>query len=207
MKHIFYLTLLMTAIALVAAAGWRGMNSRQPQIELFPDMVRQPKVRPQGSSGFFANRTGSRQTPPGTVPQASPHAQPIPGIDTGRETHSTNWLAVNPLPLTAPFLSRGQDRYRIFCSPCHGISGDGHGITIKYNMVAMANFHDKRLIDMPDGQLYDTITHGKNLMGAYGSVIAAEDRWAIIGYIRALERSRLATLDDVPPEIRPAYGK
>ena len=85
-----------------------------------------------------------------------------------------------------------EDAAKIFprsCAPCHGKVGDGKGITTKYNMVAVANFHDLRLVSMADGEIFNTITHGKNLMGSYGANVEIEDRWAIIAYIRALQES------------------
>src|SRR5208282_2166289 len=104
-------------------------------------------------------------------------------------------------------LDRGEQRYQINCLPCHGPAGDGKGIISKYGLVAMANFHDKRLVDMPDGEIFNTITYGKNLMGAYGPNVALEDRWAIIAYVRALQRSQLATADDVPDPYRSPFKK
>src|SRR5881392_3917348 len=92
-------------------------------------------------------------------------------------------------------------------SPCHGATGDGKGITSKYNMRAMANFHDLRLVKMPDGEIFNTITYGKNLMGGYGPNVTITDRWAIVAYVRALERSRLASIDDVPEALRSSLKK
>jgi mono/diheme cytochrome c family protein len=211
MKRVLVMTLLMAIITLVAMAGWRGMVSRSSRIEVYSDMVRQPKLRPQSVGGLSTHHVAQYPSPAGTKPGPEngiqTDSQTRAMMETGREVGSTNWLEVNPLPITAQQLLRGQERYRIFCSPCHGLAGDGRGVTIKYNMVAMANFHDKRLIEMPDGQIFNTITHGKNLMGAYGGAIPIVDRWAIVAYVRALERSRLATMDDVPAEIRPAYGR
>ena len=119
-------------------------------------------------------------------------------MNTGRISGSTNWVETAPVALTDELMARGQQRYNIHCLPCHGAAGDGKGITSKYGMVAVANFHDARLVSMTDGEIFNTITHGKNLMGSYGANIRIEDRWAIIGYVRALQRSRLATLDEVP---------
>ena len=120
---------------------------------------------------------------------------------------ATNFVETIPLPLTEQLLARGQQRYAINCAPCHGAAGDGKGITGRYGMIAMANFHDARLVKMPDGEIFNTITYGKNLMGAYGPNVTVTDRWAIIAYIRALERSRLALLDDVPEALRSTLRK
>jgi mono/diheme cytochrome c family protein len=112
-----------------------------------------------------------------------------------------------PTEVTASLLARGRERYTIHCSPCHGVVGDGKGITAKYQMVGMANYLDPRLVAMPDGEIFNTITHGKNLMGAYGGNVDIPDRWAIIAYVRVLQRSRLATMDDVPESQRALLNK
>jgi len=108
-------------------------------------------------------------------------------------------------------MARGQERFNINCSPCHGAAGDGKGITSKYGMVIIADLHDskppRKVVQQPDGEIFNTITYGKTLMGAYGANVTVEDRWAIIAYVRALQRSRLASLEDVPAEQRPALTK
>jgi mono/diheme cytochrome c family protein len=131
-------------------------------------------------------------------------------VNTGRIVGTTNWVPVSPLPMTRQLLERGQQRYQINCMPCHGPDGDGKGITSKYGMVAMANFHDKRLIDMCDGEIFNTITYGKPpalLMRSYAANVTVEDRWAIIAYIRVLQRSQLATSEDVPEPERAQFKK
>jgi mono/diheme cytochrome c family protein len=208
----YYLAgLLLMCVAVVSIAGFRGDRSRRPPIELFPDMDRQPKLRPQSHNGVFADQLASRLPVEGTVPRSKPVMVEGKAIypfeddpfNTGRIAGTTNFLENLPLPVTEQLLERGRQRYTINCAPCHGAVGDGKGITSKYNMIAMANFHDPRLVKMPDGEIFNTITHGKNLMGAYGPNVPVADRWAIIAYIRALERSRLASLDDVPDSLRP----
>ena len=120
-------------------------------------------------------------------------------MNTGRIPGTTNFILTNPLEITRQLLDRGQERYQIYCLPCHGPAGDGKGITGKYGMISMANFHDERLVKMGDGEMFNTMSVGKlPLMPAYGPIIPVEDRWAIIYYIRALQRSQLATVEDVP---------
>jgi hypothetical protein len=89
--------------------------------------------------------------------------------------------------------------------PCHGPAGDGKGITGKYGMVSMADFHSERLLKMNDGEIFNTLTMGKNLMPSYGAIIPVMDRWAIIAYIHVLQRSQLATIDDVPEAKRAQF--
>jgi mono/diheme cytochrome c family protein len=218
----FILAFFLACVTVVGIAGFQGSHSRRPPIEIFPDMVRQNKVRPQTPNDFFPNQMASRLHPEGTIDRAKPYemngqvvevdgkpAYPYEDspFNTGRITGTTNWVETNPLPISRQVLDRGQQRYQINCMPCHGPAGDGKGITSKYGMISMANFHDKRLVEMADGEIFNTITHGKNLMGAYGANVTVEDRWAIIYYVRALERSQLSSVDDVPEEQRATFKK
>jgi mono/diheme cytochrome c family protein len=95
------------------------------------------------------------------------------------------------------FLARGRERYDINCAVCHGKAGDGKGVVGQYGLPAIANLHDDRIAQMPDGQLFSTVTNGKNTMGAYGPQIAVEDRWAIVAYLRALQRTTRGKLADL----------
>jgi mono/diheme cytochrome c family protein len=209
----FYLIFFLTCVTVIGLAGFRGSKSRQPPIELFPDMVRQNKARPQTPGEFFADERSSRVRPEGTVDHNPPYVingklvqvngKPVfpyedAPINTGRITGTTNFIETSPVEITRQLLDRGQERFGIYCMPCHGPAGDGKGITGKYGMISMANFHDKRLVEMGDGEIFSTLTGGKNLMPAYGAIIPVEDRWAIISYIRVLQRSQLATVEDVP---------
>jgi len=208
--RIFLLAFLVVCVLVISIAGCRGSRSGRPPIELFPDMDRQPKLRPQAANVFFDNQRSSQPPVPGAVPQTGPVRvgtveiypfQDVP-YNTGRIPGTTNFVELLPVPVTSELMQRGRERYTIHCRLCHGAAGDGKGVTAKYQMVGMASFHDKRLVLMPDGEIFNTITHGKNLMGAYGPNVDVADRWAIIAYVRALQRSRLATLDDVPEHQR-----
>lgn len=207
----FVLIFVLCVVAVVGIAGKRGSFSRKPPIYVFPDMDRQPKLRPQEPNAFFANRMSSQLPVAGTIARATPIQTPggevypfeEAALNTGREPGTTNFVEHIPLPITAQMLRRGQERYQIFCAPCHGGLGDGNGITKKIGaMAVVANLHDKRLVSMTDGELYHVITHGRNLMGAYGPTVPLEDRWAIVAYVRALQVSWLGTIDDVPQELR-----
>ena len=107
------------------------------------------------------------------------------------------------MPVTAQLLQRGQERFDIYCAPCHGALGDGNGITKKLGLMpAVANLQDKRIVEMTDGEIFNTITHGKNLMGAYGPMVPVEDRWAVIAYLRALEFRPTRFDGRLPPDQR-----
>jgi len=212
----FILIFLAGMAAVVGIAGFRGHLSRKPPIEIFPDMNRQLKLRPQQPNDFFANGLSSQLPPPGTVARSEP-IQTVTGpvypfedapVNTGRITGTTNFVATNPLPVTAKLLQRGRERFDIFCAPCHGGLGDGSGITKKLGLMpAVANLQDKRIVEMTDGEIFNTIAHGKNLMGAYGPMVPVEDRWAIIAYLRALQLSQLGSPDDLPSAQRNALPK
>jgi mono/diheme cytochrome c family protein len=207
----FILVFLAGAMAVVGIAGFRGHLSRRPPIEIFPDMNRQLKLRPQQPNGFFANGISSQLPPAGTVARSMP-IRTVTGpvypyedapVNTGRITGTTNFVETNPLPVTANLLRRGQERFGIYCAPCHGGLGDGNGVTKKIGLMpAVANLQDKRIVEMTDGEIFNTITRGKNLMGAYGPIVPVEDRWAIIAYLRALQLSQLGSVDDLPPAQR-----
>ena len=205
----------LLALVVVTVAGFRGGLSRRPPLEVFPDMDRQPKLRPQAPNDFFREGLSSRLHPEGAVVRSRPiqvaDALVYPfedhPLNTGKVTGTTNFVELNPLPITAEFMARGRARFQISCLPCHGALGDGKGITTKFGMTVIGNFHDPRLVGMTDGEIFNTVSLGKNLMQGYAANIAVEDRWAIIAYVRALQLSQLATADDLPAAQRAALGK
>jgi len=203
-------------VVVMGIAGKRGSLSRKPPLYIFPDMDRQLKLRPMTPNGFFANGLGSQLPPPGTVAQTQPiqvgdklvYPYADAPVNTGRVPGTTNFVDLNPMPVTDALLTRGRERFTIFCSPCHGQLGDGNGITKKIKAMAIvANLHDKRIVELPDGEIFNTISHGKNNMQPYGPQIPVEDRWAIIAYLRALQLSQLGSVDDLPPELRTILKK
>lgn len=207
----FYLFFVLSILGVVAVLGFRGTHSRKPPLYIFPDMEWQLKLRPQKPNGFFANGISSQPQVPGTIARGAP-IQTVDGavypyvdapVNTGMTPGTTNFVTTNPLPITAALLKRGQQRFTINCSPCHGQLADGNGITKKIGAMAIvANLHDKRIVEMGDGELFHVITNGRNNMGAYGPNVTVEDRWAIVAYLRALQLAQLGTLEDVPPELR-----
>ena len=219
----FYLIFFLTCVTVIGLAGFRGSKSRQPPIELFADMVRMNKTRPQTPGEFFADGRSSRVRPEGTVERSLPYeingqmvliaGKPVypyeeAPMNTGQMTGTTNFIETGPLAITRQLLDRGQERYQIYCLPCHGPAGGGKGMPGKYGMISMADFHAQRLVEMKDGEIFNTMSVGKlPLMPAYAALIPVEDRWAIISYIRALQRSQLATVDDVPEAKRGEFKK
>jgi mono/diheme cytochrome c family protein len=108
-----------------------------------------------------------------------------------------------PVPVTLPLLKRGQQRFVIYCSPCHGEDGYGDGMVVQRGFSKPPSYHIDRLRQVPDSHLYEVITNGLGRMAPYAPQVAAPDRWAIVAYIRALQVSQDATLRDVPAEVRP----
>lgn len=213
----YFLAIFVLAIAVVVGIlGFRGTHFRKPPLYIFPDMEFQLKLRPQKESGFFTNGRTSQLHIPGTIARSTP-LQSANGpvypyedspINTGHITGTTNFIETNPMPITPELLKRGQQRFTINCTPCHGATGEGKGITQKIGaMAVVANLHDKRIVELPDGELFFVITNGRNLMGAYGANVTVEDRWAIIAYLRALQLSRLGAVDDLPQELRATLKK
>lgn len=206
------LSIALIGAALGAAAfgilGLQGSQMRKPPFELFPDMDRQPKLRPQAPFSFMPNGVSSQLPPAGTVARGEP-VHTVDGdvfafedspVNTGCIAGTTNFVETNPLPVDAALLARGQERFNIYCAPCHGRLGDGNGITKKIGvMAAVANLHDKRIVEMPDGEIFNTITRGKGTMGAVGPLLPTQDRWAVTAYLRALQLSWLGTKDELPP--------
>jgi len=213
---------ILLSIALIGAAlgaatfgilGLPGRMSHKPPVEIYsdrymPGMDRQPKLRPMEPNSFFANGVSSQLPPEGTVAQSQPIETangPVylfenSPVNTGHEVGTTNFVELNPLPVDAALIQRGRERFDIYCAPCHGRTGDGNGITKKIGvMPTVANLHDKRIVELTDGEIFNTITHGKGTMGAYGPLIPTQDRWAVIAYVRALQLSWLGTKDDLTP--------
>jgi mono/diheme cytochrome c family protein len=217
----FLLIFLLFTIALVAVFGFRGQKSTGSPLEIFPDMVRQMKVRAQAPLGFFADGRGPRLPVEGTVPigyempnprllrsqPAAAPAQPRLAFSEGTDYYNTGkmtdrWGTGLPVPVTPELLRRGQERFNITCAMCHGATAQGNGIAKPYGLTTVVSLQDDRIRKMADGEVFNTITHGKNTMMAYGPNITVADRWAIIAYLRTLQRSRAAAIVDVPPEHR-----
>jgi len=207
MRYIFAFFGLCTVVVMLIA-GKRGDLSRREPIEIFPDMNRQPKLRPQVPNEFFGSGRSSQLPVVGTIAREDMNYADIP-MNTGKETGTTNFVENIPVPVTRALLERGQQRFNINCSPCHGEQGDGKGITVRVGAMPPTpkNLHDKAYIVMKDGELFNTISNGKGLMGPYGANVTVEDRWAIIAYVRALQLSQLGTIDDVPEQNRSTLKK
>jgi mono/diheme cytochrome c family protein len=197
----FRRAIALGALALFAAlAGCvRERPSSKPPIHLIPDMDAQPKFKAQSESGYFSDGAAMRVPPAGTVARGMLRDDDV--YYRGFRSDGTP-VKTMPVPVTAALLARGQERFNIYCSPCHSRAGDGRGIMVSRGYVPPPTFHDDRLRNIEDGHIFDVITNGLRNMPSYRYQVPVDDRWAIVAYLRALQRSQNATLDDIPPERR-----
>lgn len=162
------------------------------------DMHDQPRYKPLAGSPFFEDGRASRPPVAGTVPRG--HARTDEHLYAGKV--NGRLAETFPFPITRSVLERGRERYDIFCAPCHGRDGYGEGMIVQRGFRRPPSFHTDRLRQAPVGHFFDVITNGFGTMASYASRIRPEDRWAIVAYIRALQLSQNATLQDVPPAER-----
>jgi len=162
-------------------------------------MADQPEYRPLRKSEFFPDSLSARPLPEGVIPRDYADKTDVfdSGMVNGQPTEEF------PMPITATVLSRGRQRYDIFCSPCHDYLGTGNGMAARRGFRRHpASFHTEDLLSSPPGHFFDVITNGFGAMQPYAKQIVPEDRWAIVAYIRALQFSQSANISDVPPDDR-----
>ena len=199
MRNVYLVTAFLVVLT-VSIFGFRGRIFTAPPMDVFPEwafpgMKRQPKYKPQAESAFFADGRVDRPIPAQTVSR-----EPVRSGDTASGKAADGaWIRGFPSGVTvnAEFMAHGRERYSIYCQPCHGALGDGNGITKQYGMGATPTYHDDRLRQMAEGELFNTITHGKGNMLPYADKLQPEERWAVILYVRALQRAEVGTPADV----------
>jgi cytochrome c553 len=167
------------------------------------DMHNQPKYTPLRASDFFADGRSARAPVPGTVARGELREDTV--FYTGKVG---NQFAVQfPMPVTLALMERGQERYNIYCAPCHARTGNGFGIVVQRGFRRPVSFHDPRLRAAAPGYFFDAMTRGFGAMSDYATQLSPQDRWAIAAYIRALQFSQHATLADLPPVQREQLRK
>src|SRR5262245_10276242 len=159
------------------------------------DMQDQPKYKPLAPSHFFSDGKSARQLVEGTAPYI-PEGKATPPIT------DLSKMTTLPFTLTPQVMDRGQGRFNIYCSPCHGRLGYGNGMVVQRGFRAPPSYHIDRLRQAPLGHFYDVMTNGFGAMSSYADKVAPDDRWAVAAYIRALQLSQHATINDAPPEVR-----
>lgn len=193
--------LAFLVLTVVFLAGCRQTISEREPFHINPNMDWQERFDPQEPNPMFADGRAMRPPVPGTV--ARGFLREDTRFYQGREADGS-LVQTMPVALSAELLARGQERYGIYCAVCHGDAGDGEGVIMVgnngqgYGYVRAPSFHLERLQDETDGHMYNVITNGVNNMPPYGPQVAVADRWAIVAYIRALQRSQNATQGDVP---------
>lgn len=192
----------LAVLAAVTLYGCRGQPSPQPPVHLNLNMDFQSNFQPQEENSFFADKRAMRMPVAGTVARGS--LREDDHFNTGKS--GENFVTTLPMPLSIELLKRGQDRYNIFCTPCHSRTGLGNGLVVQRGFIPAPNFHDDRIVTMPVGQYFDVISNGVRSMPAYGHAIPTDDRWAIAAYMRALQLSRHARIDDVPQDVAASKG-
>ena len=205
----------MRSVSIVLAAGivagglmgCREQTSGDPPVLLERNMYDQERYNPESYAGFFPDHRTMRTPVEGTV--ARDHYEDDPEIATGLLSDDSGYVMTIPQSYVqrqgglAKVLERGRERFTIYCVPCHGQTGDGKGMVVckrdkvtdpceSRGFAPLPSYEDPRLRQMPDGQLFATITHGVRTMPAYGPQIPIRDRWAIVAYVRALQMSQLA---------------
>lgn len=158
------------------------------------DMHDAPRYEPLEASTFFTDGRGSRTLVANTVARGAlrEDAHLYEGKINGQLAD------IFPMPVTADAMARGRERFNVFCSPCHGRTGQGNGMVVQRGFRAPPSYHEERLRNAPVGYFFDVMTHGFGAMPDYATQVPVADRWAIAAYIRALQLSQRATIDDVP---------
>ena len=206
LTSIVVILVALSWIPLALALRAREVKKTEPRIHIIPDMDNQPKVKAQSRFMLFADRRGMRPPIAGTVARGSLLGDPA--LEFGR-TADDAWVEAIPVELSMSLLERGRQRYDIYCSPCHGLTGYGDGMVAQRadqlqegTWTPPTSFHTDLIRERAAGHLYNTISNGIRNMPAYGSQIPIDDRWAIVAYVRALQRSQNATIDDVPADLQ-----
>jgi mono/diheme cytochrome c family protein len=176
------------------------MPKEKPPIHLIHNMDTQDKYKPQRESNFFEDGLTMRPLVEGTVARGD--LREDDAYYRGENADGTE-LQNSPVTFTRDVLERGQERYGIYCTPCHGSVGDGQGIIMKYKYpIPPTSFHIERIQNVTDGYIYKVISNGVRNMPSYKEQIPVADRWAIVGYVRALQLSQNATAADVPDDVQ-----
>jgi mono/diheme cytochrome c family protein len=166
------------------------------------DMRDQPRYEPLEASTFFADGQSARPIVAGTV--ARGQLNDDEPFFTGKETGEL--VAEIPLEIDRGLLKRGQERFNVYCSVCHGRTGEGNGMIVQRGFRKPPSLHDERLRNAPAGHFFDVMTNGLGAMPSYRVQVPVRDRWAIVAYVRVLQMSQHATLEDVPDEHRAAFS-
>jgi mono/diheme cytochrome c family protein len=200
----FAVLFVISLIPLAVIALARATNQPAPRINIIPDMDVQSKFKAQSENALFADGRAMRPPIAGTV--ARGQLKEDTAFFSGRS--GNQWMP-SPIEVTEQVMHRGRERFEIYCSPCHGLGGFGDGMVAKRadelqegTWTPPLSLHTDLVRTQPDGQIFNTISNGIRTMPSYASQISPADRWAIIAYVRALQRSQNARLEDVPADLQ-----
>ena len=186
---------MLSAFALGAC---RGQESESPPIHMNPNMQSQPRYDPQSVSKFFEDRRTMRPIVDGAVARGLLNDDEA--LTQGRD--GVHYVGVLKTKISEPLLHRGQERFNIYCTPCHDKTGNGNGTVAQRGFPKPTNLQEAYARGIPEGQIFAAMTYGVRNMPSYAGQIPVDDRWAIVAYVRALQFSQNAAPDDVPPEQR-----
>ncbi|MCG8528690.1 MAG: cytochrome c [Opitutales bacterium] len=220
MNRIITVVYIFLIILVVSVLGFRGSKSRKEPLYLFPDMDRQARYEPQGENPFFEDKMDDRLPPQNTI--ARGNALDRAGVfssgfdateltdvafNTGRD-EAGEFLKELPIEVNHELMELGRERYDIFCAVCHDETGDGNGAVKNFAppTLSSANLLTQLYIDQSEGEIYNTISYGKNTMMGYADKLSPKERWAVVLYVRALQRAANATADDIPEAKRGELG-
>ena len=167
------------------------------------DMQDQPKFRPYRRTDFFGDERSARPRVAGTIARGQLQEDSL--LFSGKS--GAAFADAFPVPVDEALLRRGRERYRIYCSPCHGLLGRGDGIVVRRGYRPPSSFHVDRLRAQPAGYFFDVISHGFGAMSDYAAQIPVKDRWAIVGYVRALQLSQNVPVAELAPDKRAELEK
>lgn len=190
--------LFIAVAAASIASGCRGETSADPPIHLISNMDRQPKYQANQASPLFEDGRAMRPLVEGTVAQGE--LREDDAMYRGKSGEA--YVATVPVPVDEARLLRGQQRFNIYCAPCHDQTGSGHGMIVKRGYPPPIDLASDRVRGLPDGQIFDVISNGAGNMPSYRKQIPVDDRWAIVTWVRVLGQSQHATIEDVPREKR-----
>ena len=208
-RWILYTIVILAVASLLPfafLARARGAKADRTRLRPIQNMGTQQKYLPQAENPLFADSRAMRPEVEGAVRRG---AVIDDGAFTGGRGLDGQFVTEFPVTVNRALLLRGQERYNVYCSPCHGLAGAGDGLVSRRadalqegTWVPPLTFHGDQVRGRPVGHIFNTITHGIRNLPAYGSQVSAADRWAIVAYVRALQRSQNATVADVPPDLR-----
>jgi mono/diheme cytochrome c family protein len=188
---------LLGVVALCALAGCERAKQ---------DMYDQPRYKTYAPSPLFEDGAAARPPVAGTEPRArgafADSSGGRQGVDLVQRDARADEAQTTPYPVDMTLLKRGQDRYMIYCMPCHSPAGDGDGLVVRRGFPAPPSYHQDRLRNAPDRHIYDVIKNGYGVMVPYGDRVEPADRWAIVAFIRALQLSQHANAASLPPDVR-----